>query len=237
MSRGEWREDQFLALPSLSVAAHELKSPIALMRQLSLLLEDNEISSEQRADFQNQLVVISDRALKLTTDLTQAANLQPELFPLEPVNPFAICRKLAYETKPLAKLYNRQINWPKSRRSLLAVANSQLLTRILANFIDNAMKYTEPDIPIAVQIRQSTDKVRLAVRDFGPRLTKREYQQMVDEMEQLKKTRTRPESSGLGIFLAAKFAESMHGKIGLVRHRDGVTFFVELPLSRQMSML
>ena len=34
-----------------------------------------------------------------------------------------------------------------------------------------------------------------------------------------------------------QFAKLMEGQIGLIRHRDGVTFFVELPLSGQMSLL
>lgn len=239
MSRGIWSSQEFAGLPSLSVAAHELKTPITLMRQLSLVLAEEGLSDAERTKYQNQLLLTADRAMQLTTDLTQVANLQESLFPLEPVNPLAVCRSLASEIKPMALLYGRTVSWPKkpSSRSLLTVANPRLLSRVVANFVDNALKYTEADRPISVSVGRKGDLVRVGVRDYGPQLTKREYQQLTDEMEQLKTVRTRPESSGLGIFIASQFARAMNGAIGLVRHRDGMTFYVELPVSGQTSWL
>jgi len=64
-----------------------------------------------------------------------------------------------------------------------------------------------------------------------------EYRRLLGELETKKTVKSRPNSSGLGIFLASEFARTMHGQIGLTRHRDGVTFYVELPVSRQMSWL
>ncbi|OYX43432.1 hypothetical protein B7Y94_01840 [Candidatus Saccharibacteria bacterium 32-49-12] len=224
--------------PSLSVAAHELKSPITLMRQLALVLQDGDLSANERQRYHHQLQIVADQALQLTTDLAQVANLQPSLFPLEPVNPIAICQSLAYETSAIARLYGRNVSWPKARRNtILAVANPHLLRRIVANFVDNSLKYTEEGVPIEVKITQEGDGVRVAVRDYGPRLSLKEYRRLTDELVRLKTIRTRPESSGLGIYIAARFAEAMRGEIGLVRHRDGVTFYVDLLMSRQTSWL
>jgi K+-sensing histidine kinase KdpD len=47
----------------------------------------------------------------------------------------------------------------------------------------------------------------------------------------------RPQSSGLGIFIASQFADAMNGNIGVTRHRDGVTFYVDLNSSRQLKFL
>ena len=48
---------------------------------------------------------------------------------------------------------------------------------------------------------------------------------------------SRPQSSGLGIFIAQNFAEAMGAKIGVIRHRDGNTFYVDLNKSEQLSLL
>lgn len=237
MSEGMWSDEQFAALPSLSVAAHELKAPLALVRQLGLLLGDETIGISERAEYQRQLIVTSERALRLVMDLTQAANLQPSLFPLEPVNPFAVCREMAQQSAVMARAYRRRIAWPRARQGTLVVANAELLGRIIANFVDNALKYTEQGVPIAVTVNRHRDMVRVNIRDFGPQMTKREFRRLMNEMELKKTTRTRPESSGLGIFVAGQFARMMNGSIGLSRHRDGVTFFVELPLSQQMRLV
>ncbi len=233
-----WSDTDFAGLPSISVAAHELKTPITLMRQLGLALQDESLSEAQKARYQQQLITTADRALQLTADLAQVANLQPSLFPLEPVNPLAICRAMAAEMRPMTHLYQRDIVWPRpSRHGLLAVANRRLLERIVANFVDNALKYTEDGVPVRVGVQQNGDYVRVGVRDYGPQLTLREYRRLVDEMAHAKTVRTRPESSGLGIFIASQFARVMYGTIGLIRHRDGVTFYVELPISQQTSWL
>ena len=46
----------------------------------------------------------------------------------------------------------------------------------------------------------------------------------------------RPGSSGLGLFIASKFSRYMNASVGAVRHRDGTSFFVELPISKQASL-
>ena len=229
--------ERFAALPSFAVAAHELKSPLALIRQLSLVANSDTYSDDERRDSLEQLTLVATRSLGLVDDLTQAISMQPTLFPLEPVNPSAICREIASDLIPMARLYGQRISWPPARSRVLVVANRRLLVRILTNFLDNAFKYTELHIPIRVRISRHGDTVRVGVRDYGPRMTTTEYRKMLDELGVVKTARTRPDSSGLGIFLASEFAKMMSGQIGVTRHRDGVTFFVELPLSGQMSLL
>ncbi len=219
------------------MVAHELKSPIALMRQFGLALEDDNLSEVERKDYQRQLIGTSEQALQLVQDLAQMANLQPSLFPLEPVNPLAICRSLATEMSWMAEAYERRIYWPKSPRNMLIVANHQLLSRVMVNFLNNALRYTEDETPVKVSVRRLGGYVRLGVRDFGPQMPLADYRRLISEMNHLKTVKSRPDSSGLGVFLASQFAKTMGGEIGLVRHRDGVTFFVDLPLSTQLSLV
>ena len=47
----------------------------------------------------------------------------------------------------------------------------------------------------------------------------------------------RPGSSGLGLYIAAKFAKYMQSDFGLIRHRDGTSFYIDLPVSGQLSFL
>ena len=145
---------------------------------------------------------------------------------------------MAAETRFNAVLYGRKISWPRSgRNNRLILANRTLLGRILANFLNNALKYTEDDSEIKVSVKAVDGAVRLSVRDFGPMMSLKEYRRLLDEMDARKTVRTRPESSGLGIYVASQFARAMNGQIGLIRHRDGLTFYVDMPISRQLSLL
>lgn len=238
MAGREWSDADFGGLPSVLVAAHELKTPLALIRQMALLLDDDLTSEADKKRIQQRIIQTSEQALQLTVDLANSANLTPSLFPLEPVNPLALCQQIAAETRLSAALYGRKISWPqRGRNSRLILANRTLLGRILANFLNNALKYTEDGSEIKVSVKAIGGAVRLSVRDFGPMMSLKEYRRLLDEMDVRKTVRTRPESSGLGIYVASQFARAMNGQIGLIRHRDGLTFYVDMPISRQLSLL
>ena len=238
MAGKEWSGADFGGLPSVLVAAHELKTPLALIRQMALLLDDDLTSTADKKRIQQRIIQTSEQALQLTVDLANSANLTPSLFPLEPVNPLALCQQIAAETRLNAVLYGRKISWPqRGRNSRLILANRILLGRILANFLNNALKYTEDGSEIKVSVKAVGGAVRLSVRDFGPMMSLKEYRRLLDEMNARKTVRTRPESSGLGIYVASQFAQAMNGQIGLIRHRDGLTFYVDMPISRQLSLL
>ena len=68
-------------VPSVIAAAHELKSPLSLIRQLSLILEDESLTADQRSVSVNRIYLTTQKALRLTSDLTRAYNLNdPTLF-------------------------------------------------------------------------------------------------------------------------------------------------------------
>ena len=237
MTSNQWCDREFGALPSVVVAAHELKTPLALMRQLSLLLSEGSLDGAETRRVSQQVTQTAERALALVGDLAHTANLSPTLFPLEPVNPLAVCRQIAQDMRPALQVYDRRVEWPRGRQAQLVVANQTLLGRVLANFLENALRYSEPSATVRVKLQRRGDVLRMGVRDLGPMMSLREYRQLLDEMALRKSVRTRPESSGLGVYVASQFAQAMNGEIGLIRHRDGLTFYVDVPLSRQMSWL
>lgn len=236
MNRGEGRYE----VTPLVAAAHELKAPLALVRQLALRLGDDRLSDTERQRLLQQTVLTSERALRLTSDLTKAARLDSALFELEPINPDQLCRDVASELQPLFEAYGRSVAVKARRHPLLLVANRDLLRRILLGFSDNALHYSQPGTAVHLQIQalKKSGTVRVGVRDFGPALSSdmwRTLQKKLDSAPQ--SIHARPESSGLGLFIASQFADAMNGRIGAVRHKDGATFYVELQASSQMSLL
>lgn len=224
---------------SLTAAAHELKSPLALMRQLALRLETSEISDEQRRLIQ-QITLTSERALRLTSDLTRSARLHDALFELEPINPEQLCRDIVAELSPLFEAHGRSLAVNHRAHPLLLVANRDLLRRIIMNFSDNALHYSQPGTAVHMQIQalHKAGTVRVGIRDYGPALSNDMWRQLQKKLKHAPQTiHARPQSSGLGLFIASQFAEVMQGTIGATRHRDGATFYVELQASRQLSLL
>lgn len=234
--RGDFNYD----LPTVITAAHELKSPLALVRQAALLLEQTE-SSDERARLTSQIQLTAERALRLTSDLTRAARLDDAMFDLEPINPLALCTEIVQDLSNLFREQGRELSFQSRKHPLLLVANRDLLRRIVTNFADNALNYAGDDgaVRLQVQVLRSGQIIRIGVRDFGPGLSSDMWRKLQRRLvkQDYQAVHQRPQSSGLGLYIADRFAEVMGGQIGALRHRDGATFYVDLPSSRQTSLL
>lgn len=224
----------------LIAAAHELKAPLALVRQIALRLEDGSLSRTERQRLLTQTILTSERALRLTSDLTKSARLDSALFTLEPINPEQLCKDIISELTPLFEAYGKQVAVKSRKHPLLLVANRDLLRRILLGFSDNALHYSTPGTAIHLQIQalKKAGVVRIGVRDYGPALSSDMWRKLQKKLHTAPQSiHARPESSGLGLYIAGQFAEAMNGRIGAVRHKDGATFYVELQASSQLSLL
>lgn len=227
-------------LPAIIAAAHELKSPLALVRQLSLSLQAGDCTPRDIEIIAERITLTSERALRLTSDLTRAARLENSLFTLEPLNPLTMLEDVAHELSPLYKAKGRMINVAARRYSLLAVANRDLLRRILLNFADNALHYSAPETPVTLSATAmgAGERIRLSVRDYGPAVPIDIWKTVGSAIgDAAHSMHARPESSGLGIYIANQFAGHMGAQVGVTRHRDGATFFVDLNASTQMRLL
>ena len=219
-------------------AAHELKAPLALVRQLSLMLESSTVSEAERQRMLRQITLTSERALRLTTDLTKTARLQDALFELEPINPQQLCKDIVHELSPLFAAQGRTISVKNRRQQPLLVANRDLLRRILLGFSDNALHYTVEQGRVELQTQAlDNDMIRVGVRDYGPSIPNSVWRNVMNSLRQPQEMHNRPQSSGLGLYIASQFAETMNGSIGAIRHRDGATFYVDMHASRQLSLL
>jgi len=227
--------ERFFDASSIIVAAHELKSPLALIRQLSLELQDGPV--EHSDILIEQIRLISERSLRLTTNLTKVNRLQTRLFENTSINPRAVVAEVQMELTPLYRARERKLRFSSSSSLPLVSTNYDLLRRILANFADNALHYADEEgvVELFAQLRRHDDVVRLGVRDYGPRISRTQWQSIQKSHES--HAATRPDSSGLGLAISSQFADAIGARVGAIRHKDGASFYVDVPVSKQLSLL
>jgi signal transduction histidine kinase len=222
-----------VGLPSLVAAAHEMKGPLATLRQLALFVPLAR-SEEELRRISEEMVGLSERALRQVNDLTKCARLTDAMFPMEPVSPRQVCDEVARSLDALYRFNKRELRFNYRNRARLVVANPELLYSVVYNFGLNAAHYSGEEMPSEIFVKDYRGKVRIGVRDFGPALPNDLRRAIATGF--LKKPTSiamRPGSSGLGLYIASKFTEFMRGKIGVVQHRDGTSFYVDLMASRQ----
>lgn len=218
------------------VAAHDLKAPLALMRQLALSLD---LADDQsiRQRIQSQLISVSERAMRQVNDLAKIARLEDGLFEMEPLSVRNLCDEVARELRPLFRYENRRLTLSFSNRARLAIANHDLLHSVIYNFCTNAVRYSDRDTASILTVTDARDKIRIGVRDFGPALPPGIWRELRQgTFNAPTNIAMRPGSSGLGLYIASEFARHMRAQLGAIRHRDGTSFFIDLPISNQMSL-
>jgi signal transduction histidine kinase len=220
---------------NIFVAAHELKSPLVLLRQLALSLDtDDEVSLEKT---KNRMIQVSERALRQVNDLTKISRLEDGLFELEPVSVRAVCDEVTRELRYLYRENHRDIFEKYTNKSRLVIANYDLLYSVIYNFCSNAMHYSDEGTKATISVRDKKGKIEIQVRDFGPALPTKIWKEMKHGwISEPTSVAMRPGSSGLGLFIASKFSRYMNGEVSAVRHRDGTSFTLILPVSKQAGL-
>lgn len=216
------------------VAAHELKAPLSLLRQLAFAIDLADETTRQR--YQSQLINVSERALRQVNDLVKIARLEDGFFETEPVSVRGVCEAVLHELAPFFTLEGRSLSLDFRNKSRLAVANRDLLYSIVYNFCINAMHYSGRGSVSEVKVSEHCNHLRIAVRDYGPALPTKIWRELNSgRLDHPTEIAMRPGSSGLGLYIASQFAAHMRAQIGAIRHHDGVSFFVDLPISGQIS--
>ncbi|MBR2994090.1 HAMP domain-containing histidine kinase [Candidatus Saccharibacteria bacterium] len=216
------------------VAAHELKAPLAVLRQLALSFDEMDVKGEH---IRSEMISVSERAIKQVNDLAKIRRLEDGLFTMEPVAVREVCDAVSRELEYLFHYNRRDLYIKYTNRSRLVTANRDLLYSVIYNFLLNAMHYSGDETRAELIVRDVRDKVKVIIRDYGPSLP-------IDVWREMKRgfvakptsIAMRPGSSGLGLYIASKFSRYMNAGVGAVRHHDGTSFYVELPISRQASL-
>jgi K+-sensing histidine kinase KdpD len=206
------------------------------MRQLALELKTTSPDDVQTVE---RLLLTVERSLRLVEQLTKTSRLEDSFFESEPLFARAICQAVSDELTPYARASGQEIIVRVSRKSGVAIGHRALLTALLVNLCDSAITHNPEGSKVIVAANASSTGVTFSVRDEGPRLSHGIFNAMRSQLGKGPLPVTdRPRSSGLGLWIASQFTEAMGGVLTMTRHHmAGITVSVELPHSKQMSLL
>ncbi len=219
-------------------AAGELTSPLILLRQLGLAVAADSVTEDERQLLGKQLTLTSERALRMVAALSMAATDQQSL-PLEPINPLSVCQEVVHELTPLFAAHGQSITLQPRSRVPLLVGNRRILQQILLGFGDNALYYGSDSHPVHMTISGHGSHVRIGVRDYGPAVPIDMWRRLEDRVARRAPApvASRPTVSAINLIAARRLADLMGSAVGLIRHRDGATFYIDLHVSGQTSLL
>lgn len=217
---------------SLVLVAREMRRPLVQIRQLALS-QEGVLGADIVA--RDEIIAVSERAMRQVEDLLKMERLTT--YRTEPVAVRKVCEAVAEKMDRIFRRNRRDFEVEYANRTRLVDANAELLEAVVYNFLLNAVQYTAEGEKAVLTVREKSQMVRVAVRDFGPALPVKFWREFErGEMQEPELIAMRPGSSGLSLFIVNEFARYMHAKVGAVRHRDGASFYVDLPRLRQMTL-
>ena len=222
----------------MTATANELSAPLVLLRQLSLALANDDLTPAERTSLIERMALTSERALRTARTLAFQPDAQP-LMALEPVNAVTLCKEVVHELSPLFRAHGKSIAVRKRTKIPLLIADRTLLRRLLVSLGDNALHFSPEGKPTQLTITAHGDYVRVGVRDYGPAVPNDLWRQLEGRVARrsVVPLPRRPQSSGVGLLMARRVAGAMGGLVGVTRHRDGATFYVDMRVSGQMHLL
>lgn len=213
----------------LSVASHELKTPITAL-QLNLqmvkrrLLEEEvgekSVESLSKALYQvSRLTLLVNELLDVST--ITSGKMQ---FHFEEVNLSDLVNEIAnrFSGSPISINCTEKVlgEWDKGR-----------LEQVITNLISNAIKYGQGK-PIEISIEKNDHDALIKVRDFGLGIDKKDQERIFQKFERAIESSS-ISGLGLGLWISDQIIKEMKGSITLESElNQGATFFVTIPLKK-----
>jgi len=223
------RKDEFLA-----TLAHELRNPLAPIRQATIISMSPGASDEQK-QWSHEVITRQVRHMSLLLDdLLDISRITRGMLELRTeMADLAEVVEAAIETsRPVidSKLHSLQLDLPEEPTQI--AADPLRLAQVLSNLLTNAAKYTDPRGTIQVRATADDHNVEISVTDSGVGLTQDALSAVFTMFSQVRSTQDRSEG-GLGIGLAlSKGVVELHG--GTIEAHSagpgkGSEFIVRLP--------
>ena len=214
--------------------SHELRTPLtSIQGYAETLLESVPLHGAER-EF---LEIIRKNAVRMATlseDLLRLAQVESGevAFQFQPVTPAEMLEEAAKNFREIAKAQRVELVVEAATERAVE-ADTNAIHQVLANLVDNALKYAASGGKIVLGARQAGAAVEFYVRDFGPGIASEHLPRLFERFYRVDKARSR-ESGGTGLGLAiAKHIVRAHG--GTIRAESalghGSTFLFRLPVA------
>jgi signal transduction histidine kinase len=226
-------KDQFL-----SMASHELKTPITVIRgqvQYSLrrLARQKDLPPEAAAlkETLEQVDQQTHQLQGLVNDFLDLSILRAERMPLRPgrCDLSSICRKVLQEQQALS---GRSIVLQAPSTPVILDADCERIGQVVINLVTNALKYSPEASTVRVAISQSDTAVTLQVHNDGQPIPAQQQEHIFKPYYRTPNAQTSSTKGwGLGLAISKEIVKRHQGHIWVESSSEkGTTFFVQLPL-------
>jgi len=230
----EQKKDEFI-----SIASHELKTPLTSMRGYVQLL-DRALRGEQNVKVQKYMDRVQGQLDKLSTlvadllDISKIDNgklkINHQLFDLDILIDAVI--ETMRQTDDSKMMHIERVG---TRLDRLILGDELRIEQVLVNFVTNAIKYGPDSDRIIIHTEMNDQEVKVSVQDFGIGVPAKNQPPIFDKFYRVEETSVRFQGLGLGLYISAEIIRQHQGRYGMEsKLGEGATFYFTLPIKQRI---
>ncbi len=224
----------------LANVAHELKTPLTSIQGFSQALADGSLHSQDEYSSAARIInEESDRMRRLVNDLLYLSQIESGQIPLEvqTVSVDTLLGDSAERVRWQLGSDDRRLEVERAGALPPVSVDARRMEQVLANLLDNAIRYTPAGGVIDMRAGVEGDRVRIDVHNTGSYIAPDELDRVFERFYQVDRSRKRNgRNGGLGLAIAREIVAAHGGQISATSDpQHGTTFSVTMPVATEVT--
>lgn len=231
LQRLDETKDEFI-----SMASHQLRTPLTSIKGYLSMLIDEDLGkvTPQQKQVLEEAFSSSERMVHLIGDFLNVSRLQTGKFVIEkqPTNLSELVKCEVESLQKTADGHELKLKYSTSKDIPEMNIDADKFKQVIMNFIDNAIYYSKEGTTVQISVKRNGSSVEFLVKDTGIGVPQSEQAGLFGKFFRASNARrTRPDGTGVGLFLAKKVVSDHRGQVIFESEEGkGSTFGFSLPL-------
>jgi signal transduction histidine kinase len=221
----------------INAVTHELKTPIASLRLYLETLKTREVEEVKKKEFYDVMLADSDRLLQTVEQVLHAGRIgdKRRKLNMRKVDIPQLVRDSVELTRTRYKLNENVLEYIENTNGnrVRVKGDAEELRVAVMNLLDNAVKYSQQEIKISVEVKTIDDKkVIINIKDNGVGIPRSDLKRVFRRFFRVQgRLMSKVKGTGLGLFIAQSVISKHGGKISAESEGEGKgsTFTIQLP--------
>jgi signal transduction histidine kinase len=229
----QWKMEQNRK-EQLSALAHDIKTPLTVLKGNVELLSETSLNEEQQQDISYMIQSTNDIELYISSLLSviQSKNKIHQI--LKPIHTSEFIKLIAEKCYGLFAAKNIQLVIEQNNITEYFIADETLLLRAIMNVMDNAVEYSSENQKVLFTINGSEEHIQFIIEDSGRGFTKEELKLAKEQFYQGDKSRNSNNHYGMGLYIALNFVIQNNGSLILENSErlNGAKVTINIPIQK-----
>ena len=223
------KKDEFM-----SIASHELKTPITSMKaslQIAERLSGQNAEAEKIRAFIEKANKQVNKLTSLVEDLLDVTKIQAGKLQFD-ISIFNIDEAVSDCLDQVHSYSSNHTIEISGEKNLMVLGDKHRLEQVIINFLSNAIKYSPDSDKVLLNISKVEDMVKVSISDSGIGIPDNKINFVFDRFFRVQESSQKFSGLGLGLFISSEIIKRHNGKVGVVSEEGkGSMFWFTLPLA------